>query len=575
MWCCHALDDFTQDARPSNRIRKDARWHILGRLQLVRLLSLAVLAEGVLAAAAAAAAAEEPQQIIVEFDFPRDPPTLTFTRDERFPSVEDRVKIYLSNWYLPSCSSSSKNGKVRYHYLSNATWPTVWIQEPTNVEGQGGSTNGTTTTDLLLLPPPPRQYIVESAIEPDRAFYLDRDTLLACSNPNHNNQSPSNIPSKALYQDRIQQYRNMRLYCPDVADTLLTALDHVVTWTSWPSSSSSTLKDDNNISPPPPPPPPPILLQFGDMRYSHVYQYVNVPLIKKFRSAITSDELRRSTTPTTATPDNHDANDAETAATTATATATDCVVHRRLMETAHQHDSLQPIVWKLSTERHFGMLHRIAREDTPWDNKTNMAVFLGQLTGSSDGYNKDLTDEQNCLNLKRCRLVYRHANSSLVYARLTSTRNRLPLVLNGVPLVTPKVPIGALLQFKAIIMLEGNDVASGLKWALLSQSVVMMPPPKHTSWALEEFLEPWVHYIPLLDDLSDVEAKMSWVLDHDEYARRIAERGSQWMQDLVFHPQAMEDDRLIQEEMLRRYVAHFEPLEELDIPKNAFTTDLK
>ena len=48
-----------------------------------------------------------------------------------------------------------------------------------------------------------------------------------------------------------------------------------------------------------------------------------------------------------------------------------------------------------------------------------------------------------------------------------------------------------MLKNKAIIMMEGNDVASGLKWALYSSSVVMMPVPTVTSWALEEMLQPW------------------------------------------------------------------------------------
>jgi hypothetical protein len=113
------------------------------------------------------------------------------------------------------------------------------------------------------------------------------------------------------------------------------------------------------------------------------------------------------------------------------------------------------------------------------------------------------------------------------------------------------------MRYKAIIMLEGNDVASGLKWSLLSQSVVMMPKPKHTSWALEELLEAWVHYIPLSDDLEDVEEKMQWILSHDDEARRISERASLWMDDLVFHPDAARDDRLVKEEILRRYAAHY------------------
>jgi hypothetical protein len=283
----------------------------------------------------------------------------------------------------------------------------------------------------------------------------------------------------------------------------------------------------------------PVLVQFGDMRYSHKYRYMSVPLIKKFRSAASASELDR-----------------------ATSAQGNCVEVREKMLTAHSHPSLEPLVWKLSTPRHFGMLRDVYWLDTPWELKKDVAIFRGQLTGSVDGYDRRKTPEQNCLALRRCRLVYAHSGSELVDALLTNTRGRIPDSINNVTLVSKKVSLGYLLQHKGIVMLEGNDVASGLKWALLSQSVVLMPVPRHTSWAMEELLEPWVHYVPLNDGATDVEEKMRWVLDHEEHARRIARRGSLWMQDLVFHPEASEDDRLVQEEMLRRYAAHFAPADE-------------
>jgi hypothetical protein len=61
----------------------------------------------------------------------------------------------------------------------------------------------------------------------------------------------------------------------------------------------------------------------------------------------------------------------------------------------------------------------------------------------------------------------------------------------------------------------------------------------------------------LNDRATDVEEKMQWVLDNDVEAQRISQRGTMWMEDLVFHPDAAEDDRLIQEDILRRYTAHF------------------
>lgn len=71
---------------------------------------------------------------------------------------------------------------------------------------------------------------------------------------------------------------------------------------------------------------------------------------------------------------------------------------------------------------------------------------------------------------------------------------------------------------------------------------------------------PWIHYVPLNDDATDVEEKMKWILDHESDAKRISYAATLWMQDLVYHPDAAEDDRWIQEEMLKRYRMHFRPV---------------
>jgi hypothetical protein len=61
-----------------------------------------------------------------------------------------------------------------------------------------------------------------------------------------------------------------------------------------------------------------------------------------------------------------------------------------------------------------------------------------------------------------------------------------------------------------------------------------------------------------LDDFAtNVEERMQWVVDHDQEAQKISERATLWMEDLIFHPDAAEDDRIIQEEILRRYQSHF------------------
>ena len=65
------------------------------------------------------------------------------------------------------------------------------------------------------------------------------------------------------------------------------------------------------------------------------------------------------------------------------------------------------------------------------------------------------------------------------------------------------------------------------------------------------------HYVPLNEMATDAEEKMKWIIDNDAAAKRISERATMWIQDLVFHPEARKDDMLIREEIVRRYRAHY------------------
>jgi Glycosyl transferase family 90 len=265
--------------------------------------------------------------------------------------------------------------------------------------------------------------------------------------------------------------------------------------------------------------------------------------------------------------------------------------HRPIPHTLRGVERLQPIIWKLNTRRHYHNLPQVPCHDTlSWHEKRNQGVFRGKLTGgggvpksianANDNNAALLSNEAKCRQMPRCSMVLRHLNSSWVDARLTSTSGKVPDVIvperiidgqlqqqqqhPGWNLTAPKpLSLQEMLSYKAIIILEGNDVSSGLKWALLSNSVVIMPPPTMTSWLMEELLEPWVHYVPLQphdgNDFSDVEAQVQWVVQHAAEAQRIAHRATLWIKDLVFHADAAKDDEYIYREMLRRYQQHFAP----------------
>ena len=85
----------------------------------------------------------------------------------------------------------------------------------------------------------------------------------------------------------------------------------------------------------------------------------------------------------------------------------------------------------------------------------------------------------------------------------------------------PYLSVAAQRRYKIIISLEGNDVASNLKWAMHSNSVVLMPLPKYETWFCEGFLKPYHHFVPLRDDYSDLDKQVDWILSDDNRALEI------------------------------------------------------
>ena len=220
-----------------------------------------------------------------------------------------------------------------------------------------------------------------------------------------------------------------------------------------------------------------------------------------------------------------------------------------------------PILAPLDTSRHFVGPFRDARKhDIPWDQKKNQAVWRGAMTGIiEDGkfpYDYDMTGDkalETCLKFERCRLVYRSQNISSADIGFSSCQCEDLKTIEGVAMMRPQIPVSEQLKYKMIISIEGNDVATGLKWSLLSASVVLMPPPTKTIFSLEVLLEPWIHYVPL--DVDNVAEAIQWVLDHDAEAQRISMRATNFIEDLFFHSDSEKDNDDVLTEIANRITA--------------------
>ncbi|MBK3519495.1 glycosyl transferase family 90 [Carboxylicivirga marina] len=93
----------------------------------------------------------------------------------------------------------------------------------------------------------------------------------------------------------------------------------------------------------------------------------------------------------------------------------------------------------------------------------------------------------------------------------------------------PKMNMYEMLQYKFVMVIEGYDVATSLKWVMASNSVAVMPKPNYETWFMENTLIPDYHYIQVKDDYSDVVDKMNYYIENPDKAKAIIENAHEYI----------------------------------------------
>ena len=93
-----------------------------------------------------------------------------------------------------------------------------------------------------------------------------------------------------------------------------------------------------------------------------------------------------------------------------------------------------------------------------------------------------------------------------------------------------KMTIREHLDYKFILALEGNDVASNLKWIMNSNSLAVMPRPTCETWFMEGTLIPNYHYAEIKADFSDLEERMNYYIAHPDEAQAIIDHAHEYVE---------------------------------------------
>lgn len=108
------------------------------------------------------------------------------------------------------------------------------------------------------------------------------------------------------------------------------------------------------------------------------------------------------------------------------------------------------------------------------------------------------------------------------------------------------------LDYKFIMALEGNDVASNLKWVMSSNSLAVMPRPCFETWFMEGKLIPDYHYIEIKPDYSDLKERIEYYIAHPDKAQEIIRHAHEW----VMQFQNKKREQLISLLVLEKYFRH-------------------
>lgn len=85
------------------------------------------------------------------------------------------------------------------------------------------------------------------------------------------------------------------------------------------------------------------------------------------------------------------------------------------------------------------------------------------------------------------------------------------------------------LDYKFILCLEGNDVATNLKWVMSSNSLAVMPKPKFETWYMEGTLIGNYHYVEIKDDYSDLEERLTYYINNPQEGLQIIRQAHEYI----------------------------------------------
>lgn len=167
-------------------------------------------------------------------------------------------------------------------------------------------------------------------------------------------------------------------------------------------------------------------------------------------------------------------------------------------------DNRNSVLLNLDKARHFTFVE----DSRAFSDKHHMSVFRGKISGKPP----------------RIRFMEMYYGSAVCDAGIVPDGGDFPPEWTG-----RRMTFAEHLENRFILALEGNDVATNLKWVMSSNSLAVMPRPTYETWFMEGTLVPGVHYVEIRSDFSDLAERMEYYSQNPAEAETIIRNAHQYI----------------------------------------------
>ncbi len=176
-----------------------------------------------------------------------------------------------------------------------------------------------------------------------------------------------------------------------------------------------------------------------------------------------------------------------------------------------------------------------ANDDNPWEGKIEKIFWRGSTSNGT--YNINNFDKLPRLTLSMLSKLYPNlidAKFSKITQQFSKNtdgkkmKQTLRNLWNEPPQEVKEVDH---LKYKYLISIDGNTCAwSRVPWIMLSNSVLLKQETDNMEWFYPAII-PYVHYIPVNTDLTDIFPQFKWMKTHDDEVRQISKNATNFAEN--------------------------------------------